>query len=369
MTHIRFERNHSGDERWIEAGADAFAVHMWALDRCDQRETDGLISRVMATRIALPVSPDRAGDAIDALVRLGFWEEASTDGEYRILEYESYALSADEIRQTRERWSRDRRRRRKHSNGVHTECDPKVCKAAAQSPEMSAPDTTGDTGAESGGASPGMSGPLYQTRPNQTKPDQTRPSGARRSGSGSGRRSPTAAVPFARATGMPHGADEELGFNWGPDSPHLYVEPDDAQKCLGCDYQRASIGHSSSAGWEPVNNKQGNSRWRHYAGWEIAVYAGSRYPGETHGSITIDGPGEKALSHLRDILVPYAAQFRTDHHCGDDPHEFCEVTDVDVSEPPPRISLTLPLEGVLHAGYRVQELISNLPISPVIKES
>jgi hypothetical protein len=158
MTYIKLESSHTGDERWLEAGADAFAIHVSALVYCDQQLSDGLISRSMAQRVSLAVPPDRAPAAIEALLVHGFWQEVATG--YLIGDYDKHAFPADQIRRTRKRWQQDKERRRQHDNGDHALCkDPKFCPAIR-------PDST----VESGTASTGGRSHLYQTQPNPTQP-------------------------------------------------------------------------------------------------------------------------------------------------------------------------------------------------------
>lgn len=314
MTHVKFESQHTGDERWIEAGAEAFAVHAFALVHCDQQGSDGRIGRAMAARVALPVPPDRAAKAVDTLVRLGFWEE-TTEGECRILDYESHALPSEEIRATRERWATDRRRRRKHSNGVHTECDPQKCRQAAMlSGQMSAPDTWADTAPDS---SP-ESGPLYQTI--HTRPDQTRPSGAGGRGWAGGR-PPSAAAPSARATGAPHGAAE--GSGGLTDSPHLFVETADAQDCELCGSPESDHLHNPSPGW----TKTRSDRWTK-AGWTITVFTGDEED-EPHGEITIDEEAKLNIWALRNFYRDHVEAIEKKHGCDPDSIEHCKVSQVE----------------------------------------
>jgi hypothetical protein len=175
MTHVKIEAQHTGDERWIEAGPDAFAVHVWALIHCDQQMSDGRISKTMAERVALLVPLDRVRPAIEALVAVGFWE--TTDAGYLVRQYDSYALSKREIEQTKGRWADDRKRRRWHANGVHALCVPDKCRGA-----MSTPDSAPDSG--------GVSAPQYQTRPDPTEGR----------GSGAGADTSGACAPTVRAT-------------------------------------------------------------------------------------------------------------------------------------------------------------------------
>lgn len=176
MTHIKLTTKHTGDARWLEAGADAWAVHCWALTYCDEQTTDGLLSRAMAERLALPVAPDRAPAAVDRLLDLGLWAEASA-GKLQIVDYDTYGLLSGEIQQTRARWAGDKRIQRMHNNGVHDECRPKRCLVAARmSTADTPPDNRSDTPADRS---------TDTRRTLAAIPDPTRPNG--RGGSGSGR--------------------------------------------------------------------------------------------------------------------------------------------------------------------------------------
>lgn len=166
MTYIKVEQTHTDDERWIKAGADAFAVHIAALVYCDRQLTDGKISEAMALRVSLAVPPDRAKVAVGELVAQGFW--TATDNGYLIEKYEEHAFPAEQIKRTRKRWETDKRRRAQHQVGDHSLCkDPKFCPALRDDGS-----TVESTVASTGGRSH-----LYKTQPNQTRPD-------RRSGSG-----------------------------------------------------------------------------------------------------------------------------------------------------------------------------------------
>jgi len=102
MTYIKLDQNHTDDDRWIEASADAFAVHVAALVYCDRgRLLDGLIGRPMALRVSLAVPADRAADAVDALVKHGFWTDQGDA--YQIDRYDEHAFPAEQIKRTRER--------------------------------------------------------------------------------------------------------------------------------------------------------------------------------------------------------------------------------------------------------------------------
>jgi hypothetical protein len=191
MTYITVGQSHTDDERWIEAGADAFAVHIAALVYCDRQLTDGRISTAMAQRVSLAVPPGRAKAAITMLVRLGFW---TLDGDnYLIDDYESYAFPAEQIKRTRERWANDKRRKQQHNIGDHELCkDPKFC-----------PAIRGDSTVESGmdSAADSTADAHAYTKPNSIKPNQTRPEG---SGVGVGG-SAHAATPTARRELDPQG--------------------------------------------------------------------------------------------------------------------------------------------------------------------
>jgi hypothetical protein len=176
MTYIKLEQKHADDARWIEAGADAFALHVAALVYCDRQLLDGCISRPMALRVSLAVPPDRAAAAVEALVSHGFWQEVATG--YLIANYEQHAFPAEQIQRTRDRWKHDKDRRRQHDVGDHSLCkDPKFCPAVRSTMEST-------TDAISGGSH------LNQTQPDQTQPD-------RREGVGVG-------VAAAGSAGAPH---------------------------------------------------------------------------------------------------------------------------------------------------------------------
>ena len=204
MTYIQIGPMHTGDERWIEAGADAFLVHIWAASWCDQQLTNGRISKVMAQRVALPVPLDRVTAAIEALLVAGFWEEV--DGAYQIVDYFSHALPADEIRETQERWKRDKKRQRLHAIGNHSACNPDKCQGA-MSTKDSSKDSTVESTAES---SP-------YTKPNQTQPDPTEGRGFGWGGSAH------AATPSARRELDPEGQEEPAQ---GTVCEHGKVNPD-----------------------------------------------------------------------------------------------------------------------------------------------
>jgi hypothetical protein len=170
VTYIRLPHTHLDDERWLAAGADAFAVHCAALVWCDRRLTDGRFPRAMASRVALAVPPERADAAAAVLVEHGFWSE---DGDvYVIAGYYDHAFPAEQVKRTRERWSRDKSRRRQHAIGDHDLCvDPKHCDYRKAHP---LPDSTPSSTVES----PSGGSHLDQTQPDSTRPDVE--SGSRR---------------------------------------------------------------------------------------------------------------------------------------------------------------------------------------------
>lgn len=169
MTYIKLPHTDLDDERWIDAGSDAFALHCAAMVWCDRRLEDGRIPKSMAARCSLAVPPERVADAIAALVAHGFWTE---DGDaYRVVDYFEHAFPAEQVKRTRERWKRDKDRRRQHAAGDHELCvDPKHCDYRRAHP---LPDSTPSSTVESTGGG---------SRLDQTRHDSTRPD--RRSGSG-----------------------------------------------------------------------------------------------------------------------------------------------------------------------------------------
>ena len=173
-THIKVESVHTDDERWLSAGADAFAVHIAALVYCDRQLSEGRISAAMATRVSLAVPAERAGAAVATLVEHGFWA-ALPAGSYQIEDFHKHALPAEQIERTRARWKQDKDRRRQHALGDHALCkDPRFCPAIRSTVESTTDSTVDSTVDSSTGGSH-----QYQTSSDQTRPD-------RRSGSGNG---------------------------------------------------------------------------------------------------------------------------------------------------------------------------------------
>lgn len=137
---VQFENTYPEDERWIEAGAEAFAVHFAACCYADRKNTDGLIPKVMVPRVALAVPPESVEAAIESLIRTGFWTAEKTS--YRIINYveDKIGLSAEEKLTNRARWAADKKWRRQHNAGNHEECPPEKCR---QSGKVSHPDSHG----------------------------------------------------------------------------------------------------------------------------------------------------------------------------------------------------------------------------------
>lgn len=188
MTSIQLNNTYPEDERWLEAGAVAFALHVAACCYTDRMDKDGLVPKSMVGRIALMVPPSEVESAVDSLVESGFWSSAGRN--YRINNYleDKIGLSAEEKISTRNKWAKDKKLRRQHLNGNHAECSPKTCKYA----EVSKVDSTGDSTTESTRKSKGS--PRSSTLPEETIPDST-PVGGRGVGMGA------AAVPALASAG------------------------------------------------------------------------------------------------------------------------------------------------------------------------
>jgi hypothetical protein len=238
MTYVKVEQAHTDDERWIEAGSDAFALHVAALVYCDRQLLDGRITHPMATRVSLAVPPDRAAAAIAQLVELGFWE--SEGNGYRIVGFEEHAFPAEQVRRTRKRWETDKRRRQQHAVGDHSLCkDPKFCPAvAAQLHVTSTVESSVASTVESAVASTSGRSHIYQTQLDQTRPD-------RRSGSGSG-----SAEGCDGSAGPPGGSPAsprpEERFRRLP-ATHVFNPVDDGRggDCLDCPLPRRHAIHGT----------------------------------------------------------------------------------------------------------------------------
>lgn len=179
MTSIQLDNNYPEDERWLEAGAVAFALHVAACCYSDRMDKDGLVPKSIVGRVAIMVPPSQVESAVESLVESGFWSSAGRN--YRINNYleDKIGLSAEEKISTRNKWAENKRLRRQHLNGNHEACNPKACKQAG----VSTVDSTVDSAMESTSMSTGSPG--RSTLPDKTLPDPT-PVGGR--GEGRGRR-------------------------------------------------------------------------------------------------------------------------------------------------------------------------------------
>jgi hypothetical protein len=149
MSSVQFDNTYAEDERWIDAGPDAFALHFAACCYADRRNTDGLIPKVMVDRIALAVRPDQVPAALAALLDAGFWRPAGKN--YQIINYveDKIGLSAEEKLETRAKWAEDKRWRRRHNAGNHSACPPDKCRNAAKMSQSDSGETLAGIHAES----------------------------------------------------------------------------------------------------------------------------------------------------------------------------------------------------------------------------
>ena len=158
MTYVKYDQSHADDERWLEAGADAFAVHIAALVYSDRQLLDGAIGKAMAERVSLAVPPDRTAAAVEALVLHDFW--SVTEGGYQINQFHEHAFPAEQVKRTRDRW---RRRQGAPPTAQHRR------PLAVQRPEVLS------SGGFHRGIRQGLHGWRLTPIPNPTRPDQTRP--------------------------------------------------------------------------------------------------------------------------------------------------------------------------------------------------
>ena len=158
MSYIKYDARMLGDERWVDAGPEAFALHTWALSYCNEQGTDGRISARMAKRVALPLDPDQFRGAVDVLLELGFWEADGQHG-FVLVDYLAHGLAAQEQSQTREKWAADKRRQRLHRNGNHSLCTQRSCAAVRELSTGGQVDTSTDD--------------KWTTRPDPTRLDPT----------------------------------------------------------------------------------------------------------------------------------------------------------------------------------------------------
>lgn len=168
---VQFENTYAEDLRWIEAGADAFALHFAACCYADRHNTDGKVPKVMVPRVALAVQPDAVEAAVAALLKVGFW--TSSGNSYQVVRYveDKIGLAAEEKIMNRERWAEDKRWRRRHNAGNHSICPPEKCREASRGAGVSQADSK-----ETPRKSPaGVQEESYRTtRPDSLRPDSTR---------------------------------------------------------------------------------------------------------------------------------------------------------------------------------------------------
>lgn len=173
---VQFENTYPEDERWIDAGADAFALHFAACCYSDRHNKDGLIPKSMVSRVALAVPPENVQAAAEALVRAGFWASAGTS--YRIINFleDKIGLSSDEKLANRQKWAEDKRWRRRHNAGNHDQCPPDKCRISGKTSQS-------DTAETLDGIIPGVA-EHDPTRLDTTRLDSTRLRSRRGRGSG-----------------------------------------------------------------------------------------------------------------------------------------------------------------------------------------
>lgn len=206
MTFAKFDQSHTDDERWMAAGADAFAVHVAAVVWCDRQLTDGAITGAMAARVSLAVPAERSSAAVAALLEHGFWTRI-VGGDLQIVDYDGHCFSAEEVRRTRASWAMSKKRKRQHDVGDHALCDPEKCRAAGA---LSTMDSVRDSTADSRGES----GRLYQIQPDSTRPDRREGSGKGKGGGDS--TSSDGSAPLAASSPPPPSHVEEWDGDGAP---------------------------------------------------------------------------------------------------------------------------------------------------------
>lgn len=203
MSSVQFVNTYAEDERWIEAGADAFALHFAACCYADRHNKDGLIPKIMVDRIALAVHPDKVQDALKALLDTGFWRPAGNA--YRIVNYleDKIGLAAEEKLETRARWAADKRWRRKHQAGNHSDCPPDKCRVSGKVSHMDITETPDGVHAVSDRTTRNDSSLPVPTRPDSRSGRESK-GGARPSGPALDSAGATSAASPGRRT-MPGG--------------------------------------------------------------------------------------------------------------------------------------------------------------------
>lgn len=165
MSYIKFEHRSLGHPRWLTTSPEAFTVHVYALDYCNEQATDGFIPDAVARRLVCPTDPASIPAAFDVLVESGAWVRVA--GGYQCPDFLAHGLAAEEQDRTRAKWAEDKRRQRLCRIGNH-----ELCTARSKCPAV------GKAGVSTAGqveASPPLH-PRKGGRLDQTRPDQT-PSG------------------------------------------------------------------------------------------------------------------------------------------------------------------------------------------------
>ncbi|GAB3048758.1 hypothetical protein GCM10027053_03920 [Intrasporangium mesophilum] len=209
--YVKVEHRSLGDARWLDATPEAFTVHLYALDYCNEQATDGHIPEKVARRLSCPVDPADIPSALGELLELELWER--TEEGYFCPEWQAYILAAEEQSTTRTKWAADKRRQRLHSVGNHSLCTPNSKCPAAKS--------TGGQVDSSPPVHPKTSGRLDQTRPDPARGLGSGGAGARSAGA------TRAAAPEATARVAETEWDSE---DW---DTHPFRDRGDG-KCAGC---------------------------------------------------------------------------------------------------------------------------------------
>lgn len=248
---IQFKSNFFEGPEWLEAGPLAHSLYVLACDYADRKDTDGIVPRSMLPRLALS-TPESVVESTETLLRLGMFKSAHRGNSVEIAGYleDGIGFSSENKEEIRAKWKADKKRRRDHSNGIHTDCNPRYCPAAKQM-------STGGTNGGSVGGSTGASSPSStDTTTHPTRPDPTRSVGegesrGKRAGKAKGvegadgSRSPASAGAPAGSGGVgaadgDGGADGDPNVYPGthvqradlaaeqvdPDQPQLRIEPD-----------------------------------------------------------------------------------------------------------------------------------------------
>lgn len=120
MSYIKFEHRSLGHPRWLTTSPEAFTVHVYALDYCNEQATDGFIPDAVARRLVCPTDPTSIPAAFDVLVESGVW--VRVEGGYQCPDFLAHGLAAEEQDRTRAKWAEDKRRQRLCRIGNHELC-------------------------------------------------------------------------------------------------------------------------------------------------------------------------------------------------------------------------------------------------------